>query len=258
MDLILCIESATEVCSVVLAGDEKILGIRESSSRNVHSAMLTLFIDEIIQSSGFEIAALDAIAVSMGPGSYTGLRIGVATAKGLCYALDKPLISVPTLQAMAMGMNDRLPISNDQLPATNGQSADILHQMKSKIGNRKSEILFCPMIDARRMEVYAAIFDQKNREVREAAAEVIDAFSFQELLAEHTIVFGGEGADKCKTVMEEHPNVMFIDGFKTSAKFMVELAGEKFRQKQFENLAYFEPFYLKDFVAGKPRVKGLN
>jgi len=235
MGLILCIESATEVCSVVLARDEKILGVRESSSRNVHSAMLTLFIEEIIQSTGFEIAALDAIAVSMGPGSYTGLRIGVATAKGLCYALDKPLIAVPTLQAMAMGMNYQLPITNDQ-----------------------SGILFCPMIDARRMEVYAAVYDQNNREVREAAAEVIDAFSFQELLAAHTIVFGGEGADKCKTVMGEHPNVMFIDGFKTSAKFMVELAGEKFRQKQFKNLAYFEPFYLKDFVAGKPRVKGLN
>jgi len=251
MGLILCIETATEVCSVVLAGDEKILGIRESSSRNVHSAMLTLFIDEIIQSSGIEFAALDAIAVSMGPGSYTGLRIGVATAKGLCYSLNKPLIAIPTLQAMAAGMSYQLPMTNDQLPMTNGQSADILHQLKSKI-------LLCPMIDARRMEVYAAIFDQKNREVREAVAEVIDAFSFQELLATHTIFFGGEGADKCKTVMGEHPNVMFLDGFKTSAKFIVGLAGEKFRQKHFENLAYFEPFYLKDFVAGKPRVKGLN
>jgi tRNA threonylcarbamoyladenosine biosynthesis protein TsaB len=235
MALILCIETATEVCSVALARDEKLLEIKESSARNVHSAMLTLFIDEIIKSSGFLITELDAVAVSMGPGSYTGLRIGVAAAKGLCYAIGKPLIAIPTLQAMAVGMNDQLPMTNDQ-----------------------SGILLCPMIDARRMEVYSAVFDQKNREIRKVCAEIIDDFSFQDLLTEHIVAFGGEGAEKCKSVLGDHPNALFIDGFKASARFMTGLAEEKFRQNKFESLAYFEPFYLKDFVAGKPRVKGLN
>jgi tRNA threonylcarbamoyladenosine biosynthesis protein TsaB len=234
MGLILCIETATEVCSVALSGDGKILAVRESAARNVHSSMLTLFIEEIIKSSDLTIDKLDAIAVSMGPGSYTGLRIGVATAKGLCYALGKPLIAIPTLRSMAEGMNYKLQVTNDK------------------------KILFCPMIDARRMEVYSELFDKAGNTVREVRAEIIDAWSFQEFLADHTVVFAGEGAEKCKPSLVGHPNALFLDGFMASAVYLAGLAETRFRQKQFENLAYFEPFYLKEFVAGKPRVKGLN
>ncbi|MDP1620709.1 MAG: tRNA (adenosine(37)-N6)-threonylcarbamoyltransferase complex dimerization subunit type 1 TsaB [Bacteroidales bacterium] len=240
MALILSIETATEVCSVALSRDNKLLGIRESSARNVHSAMLTTFIDEIIKSSGVSLAMLDAIAVSMGPGSYTGLRIGVATAKGLCYALDKPLIAIPTLQAMAVGMT----------PPP--------HPSPSRGGAGGGVTLFCPMIDARRMEVYCAVYDNENQEIREVRAEIIDEFSFQEYLADNVVVFGGVGAAKCKPLLESHPNASFIDDFQASALFMIGLATEKFSQNLFEDLAYFEPFYLKDFVAGKPRVKGLH
>jgi len=253
MGLILCIETSTEVCSVALVRDEKILAIRESAARNVHSAMLTIFIDEIIKLSGYPMGDLDAISVSMGPGSYTGLRIGVATAKGLCYALDKPLIAVSTLRAMAVGINYELKIKNYF-------SEDEVQIAKCKLQNTKLEsiALVCPMIDARRMEVYSAVYNQENREVREVRAEIIDGFSFQEFLSDNPVIFGGEGADKCKPHLGEHPNAFFMEGFQPSAIFMASLAEEKLRQRQFENLAYFEPFYLKDFVAGKPRVKGLH
>ena len=175
----------------------------------------------------------------MGPGSYTGLRIGVATAKGLCYALDKPLIAIPTLQAMAAGMTP------PPHPSPNWEGAG-------------GGVVLCPMIDARRMEVYCAVYDHENREMREVRAEIIDEYSFQGFLAGNTVVFGGEGTDKCKPFLGNHPNSLFIDGFQASAQFMIDLATEKFGQRQFESLAYFEPFYLKDFVAGKPRVKGLQ
>jgi tRNA threonylcarbamoyladenosine biosynthesis protein TsaB len=242
MALILCIETATEVCSVALFRDEELLGIRESSARNVHSAMLTTFIEEIITTSGLSLGMLDAMAVSMGPGSYTGLRIGVATSKGLCYALDKPLIAVPTLQSMAAGM------SPPPAPPQNREgSAEMV-----------IPTLTCPMIDARRMEVYAALYDEDNREAREVRAEIIDEFSFQEFLVGNRVVFGGDGAEKCKLFLGNHQNAVFLDGFHASASFMTCIAMEKYRQQQFENLAYFEPFYLKDFVAGKPRVKGLR
>jgi tRNA threonylcarbamoyladenosine biosynthesis protein TsaB len=251
MALILCIETATEVCSVALSGNGNILKYKESAARNVHSSMLTLFIDEIIKSSDHTMGELDAIAVSMGPGSYTGLRIGVATAKGLCYALGKPLIAIPTLRSMAEGMKYKLQMTSDK-------SSEPLNPLESKIVNLKSKILFCPLIDARRMEVYSELFDEAGNTIREVRAEIIDAWSFQEYLADHTIVFGGEGSEKCKPDLAGHPHALFMDEFMASAIYLAGLANEKFGQQQFENLAYFEPFYLKDFVAGKPRVKGLD
>jgi tRNA threonylcarbamoyladenosine biosynthesis protein TsaB len=241
MALILCLETATTVCSVALFRDQTLLGIRESSARNVHSAMLTTFIEELFKSSGIGSVQPDAIAVSMGPGSYTGLRIGVATAKGLCYAIDKPMIAVPTLQAMAAGLT----------PPMHASAVD------GVAGNELSTLI-CPMIDARRMEVYAALFDRDGMEIRETRAEIIGEYSFQEFLASNKVVFGGEGAGKCKTTLATNPNAIFIDHFQASARFMIGLAAEKFRLKQFENLAYFEPYYLKDFIAGKPSVKGLH
>jgi tRNA threonylcarbamoyladenosine biosynthesis protein TsaB len=237
MGLILCIETATEVCSVALARNGKLLELKESSERNVHSAMLTLFIGDIIKSSEVTFNEIDAVAVSMGPGSYTGLRIGVAAAKGLCFATEKPLIAIPTLRSMAAGMNEEL--------------------KKSYSGGTKTP-LFCPMIDARRMEVYSEIYDENGKSIREVRAEIIDSSSFQEFLAHHTVVFGGGGADKCRAFLGDNPNAIFLDGFTTSANYMVDFSEEKFNHDQFENLTYFEPFYLKDFVAGKPRVKGLG
>lgn len=237
MGLILCLETATEVCSVALALDGNLLKIKESDSSNVHSSKLTLFIEEIVNSSNFTLSGLDAIAVSMGPGSYTGIRIGVSAAKGLCYALDKPLIAIPTLQSMAQGMKNYL--SGIRHPAS-GVS------------------LLCPMIDARRMEVYSAIYDDGLNTVREISAQIIDRTTFMEYLASSMVIFGGNGASKCKPFLDHFLNAVFIENFVASSRFMAPLAEYRFTRKQFENIAYFEPFYLKDFVPGKPKVKGLN
>jgi tRNA threonylcarbamoyladenosine biosynthesis protein TsaB len=238
LSLILNIETATGVCSVALAKDGQLLGLKESNTKNSHVSVLTLFIDEIIKTSGISLSELDAIAVSKGPGSYTGLRIGVAAAKGLCYALEKPLIGVSTLRAMALGM----PHSSISSPNREGENS----------------ILYCPMIDARRMEVYCAIFDDTGKEIRETRAEIIDEYSFMEYLGKNRIVFAGDGALKCRPLFEKHPNAVFSEDFQASARFMISLSEEQFLQKKIENLAYFEPYYLKDFIAGKPKVKGLK
>lgn len=234
MSLILNIETATAVCSVALAKDGQLLGLKESNTRNNHSSALILFIDEVIKRANVSLTDIDAIAVSEGPGSYTGLRIGVAAAKGLCYALEKPLIGISTLHAMANGMLYR----DSAIPP--------------------AHILYCPMIDARRMEVYCAIFDEKGNEIRETRAEIINEDSFMQFLEKNKIVFAGDGALKCRSLFEKHPNAVFAEDFQTSAKFMIPLSEEKSLQKKFEDLAYFEPYYLKDFIAGKPRVKGLR
>ncbi len=232
MGKILCLDTATSVCSVSLSEAGRVLSLKESSEKNLHASKLTLFIEEVFNDVYFTLKELDAIAVSMGPGSYTGLRIGVAAAKGLCFALDKPLIAIPTLQAMALGMGEAL------------------------VENRKGWGL-CPMIDARRMEVFCAIYDRNLTMIRETTAEIIGEDSFRDLLHEKPIAFAGEGAEKCREFLEHNKNAIFIRGFRHSSRFMIPLAEEKLSRMEFENLAYFEPFYLKDFIAGKPRVKGL-
>ena len=235
MPVILSIETATNVCSVALSGDGKLLSLRESTLKNAHSSVLTKFIEEVFQTAGLNPHEVDAIAVSEGPGSYTGLRIGIATAKGLCYALDKPLIAVSTLKAMALGMlHLQFPTPNSQLPTH-----------------------FCPMIDARRMEVFTAVYNSNLGEVYEPSAEIITESSFSELLKDHNIVFAGDGAGKCKTFFRNNKNAYFYDDFMVSAKYLIQLAENKFRQNDFDDPAYFEPKYLKEFVAGKSRVKGL-
>lgn len=240
--MLLHIETATRVCSVALSEGGKLLQLRESQEKNIHSTVVTLFIEEALRAEGKPFSALDAVTVSMGPGSYTGLRIGVSTAKGICYALDKPLIAVGTLEAMAAGMAGT-PSASWRTPS-----------------------LFCPMIDARRMEVYCGLFlpglhpgeeGLHPTPFREVRAEIITDTSFSEELKTHTIVFAGDGAEKCKPLLEHHPNAIFREGFQPSAKFMIPIAEEKFNRKQFEDVAYFEPFYLKDFIPGVPRVKGL-
>ena len=176
---------------------------------------------------------LDAVAVSQGPGSYTGLRIGVSTAKGICYAADLPLMAIDTLEAMAYGMKEKL---------------------ASQIG---PDDLLVPMIDARRMEVYASIFDADLNKINDTAALVIDEHSFEDLRKDHRLWLFGDGAPKLSKLFENQPNINIIDGFKPSAAYMKVLAERALQQQRFVDLAYFEPFYLKDFIAGKPHVKGL-
>lgn len=231
MARILNIETSTRVCSVTLAVDGDIKSIRESHVANSHAERITLFSEEVIQDSGIQFSDIDAVAVSMGPGSYTGLRIGVSTAKGFCYALTKPLIAINTLKAMAAGM------------------AGSIHD---------KDFLLCPMIDARRMEVYAAVFDSFIKEIKATQAIIIDEQSFEDLLKDHKILFAGDGAPKCKQVLSHQRNAFFNDAFLPSARFMAPLAEQKFLRSEFEDTAYFEPFYLKDFVAGIPKVKGLK
>jgi len=234
MAVILHIETATQVCSVALSVDGKILEARESSEKNAHSSQVTVFIEEIMKSAGLAFSGLDAVAVSMGPGSYTGLRIGVSTAKGICFAVDRPLIAINTLHSMAAGL------------------------ASVERGNPSLPVLFCPMIDARRMEVYCGLYDHQLHPWREIKAEIITAESFRDELAAYNIIFAGDGADKCRPLLGNHHNATFLPRFQLSAKFMVGLAEEKFSRQEFENVAYFEPFYLKDFIPGIPKVKGLN
>lgn len=231
--MILCLETATPVCSVALNENCCTIALRETEGQNAHSEKITNFIREVMEVAHIEYSQLDAIAVSKGPGSYTGLRIGVSTAKGICYAADLPLMAIDTLEAMAYGM-------------------------KAKLGNQIDENdLLIPMIDARRMEVYASIFDANLNKINDTAALVIDEHSFEDLRKEHRLWLFGDGAPKLQKTFENQPNITIIDGFKPSAAYMLPLADKAMKEKDFVDVAYFEPFYLKDFVAGKPHVKGL-
>ena len=223
--MILCLETSTKACSVALGQNGKLIALKESLDENYsHSENLTVYIQEVCTQTKVSLKDVDAIAVSKGPGSFTGLRIGVSTAKGLCYALNKPLIAINSLEAMAAG----------------------------QIRNTKYEIrnLFCPMIDARRMEVYCAVYDEQLNEIKKTSADIIDENSFSDLLQKHKIYFFGDGADKCK-VKITHSNAIFTGDFNPSAQFMLTLAEKCFSEKKFEDVAYFEPFYLKDFVDTK-------
>ena len=231
--MILCLETATPICSVALNESCCTIALRETEGQNAHSEKITNFIREVMETAGIDYPQLDAVAVSQGPGSYTGLRIGVSTAKGICYAADLPLMAIDTLEAMA-------------------------HGMKAKLGSQITENdLLIPMIDARRMEVYASVFDANLRRIEDTAALVIDENSFADLRKEHRLWLFGDGAPKLKQVFENQDNINIIDGFKPSAAYMLPLADKMLRERNFVDVAYFEPFYLKDFIAGKPHVKGL-
>jgi tRNA threonylcarbamoyladenosine biosynthesis protein TsaB len=227
LSLILNIETATEVCSVTLARDAELVSARESKSGYTHSENITVFIDEVVREAGVSLNNLDAIAVSKGPGSYTGLRIGVSTAKGLCFALEKPLLAVNTLLSLA----NHFITTNNKQQTTN---------------------LFCPMLDARRMEVYCAVYDSKLNEVLPTAAVIVEKNSFEKILESNTVYFFGNGAGKCKSVIK-HSNAVFVDDIYPSATAMISISQKLFKEKRFEDTAYFEPFYLKDFVAGKAK-----
>jgi tRNA threonylcarbamoyladenosine biosynthesis protein TsaB len=232
MPLILCIETATPACSVALVNNGAIVSTRHSNKKNAHSTILNLFIDEMMAEAGHGFSSLDAVAVSKGPGSYTGLRIGVSTAKGLCYALDIPVIAPDTLLCMASGF-----LGANQNP--------------------DPDALLCPMIDARRMEVFSAIYDANLEPILPVDAVIVDENAFANLPAERPVYFFGDGAAKCMEVLSQRSNWNYVPGFVNSAAHMAAIAGNFFAASRFEDVAYFEPFYLKDFVAGKPKVKGL-
>ncbi|WP_199118532.1 tRNA (adenosine(37)-N6)-threonylcarbamoyltransferase complex dimerization subunit type 1 TsaB [Pedobacter sp. ASV28] len=227
MSTILQIETATQVCAVAISVNGKTIAVKEEKASHIHAASLTLFIDEVMKLTGISYKQLDAIAVSKGPGSYTGLRIGVSTAKGLCFALDKPLIAINTLEMMANGYLLQHP----------------------NFGG-----LVCPMIDARRMEVFTAVYDHKLAEVEYTHAKIINDKSFVLELQNNYVAFIGDGTEKCKEVIV-NPNAHFSDlNFNTAAN-MSNLAYEAFLKGKFEDVAYFEPFYLKDFVLTTPKKK---
>lgn len=223
MPIILHIETATQCCSIAIAKDGVLLCKKEINEKNVHAQLITLYIDEVVKNSVIDYCNIDAIAVSRGPGSYTGLRIGVSTAKGLCYALDKPLIAIDTLMAMAEGFNAQNKIKEDN-------------------------ILLCPMIDARRMEVYCALYDENINIMLPVNARIIDNQSFKTELDKYKIYFFGDGAAKCSQILSTHNHSIVIDNFINSAGNMCALAYKKYIKNEFEDIAYFEPLYLKEFI----------
>lgn len=225
MALILNLETATKNCSVSLSENGKIISIKELNTGGFsHAEKLHPFIEEVLAKSNYALSDLDAVSISKGPGSYTGLRIGVSSAKGICYGNDIPLISISTLESMASSQK--------------GKSQFIL-----------------PLLDARRMEVYASVFNSEGLEIRETRAEIIDETSFSEFLEKGKVLFFGDGAEKCKSIIP-HENAIYLDDFHPSAEDMGEIAENMFVNKQFEDVAYFEPFYLKDFVATKSLKRG--
>jgi tRNA threonylcarbamoyladenosine biosynthesis protein TsaB len=230
MSFILHIDTTTKLCSVALAKDGVLVSLKEEYDEQYsHAEKLNLFIDEVLREAKITLQDLSAVAVSKGPGSYTGLRIGVSSAKGLCYGLNIPLISTETLLSLTFACREKI---KQQL-----HGGDIL----------------IPMLDARRMEVYSQIFDTQFNTVREIKAEIIDENSFVEYTQQQVFLFG-DGALKCAETLNRE-NIHIIPDIHPSARFMVKFAQQKFAAKQFEDVAYFEPFYLKDFVAGPPPKK---
>ncbi len=228
--MILNIETSTTVCSVALTENDKIIAEKISYEPNSHSKLLANFVDEILKEAQIKTSDLQAIAVSEGPGSYTGLRIGVSLAKGLAYASNIPMIAIDTLQIIATGLTTEHP----HLLSTNP--------------------VLVPMIDARRMEVYTAFFDAELNKISETSNMIIDQFSFQTPLQHRQMIFFGNGASKCRKVIT-HPNAIFIDNIFPLAKNMNILAHKKLENKNFVDVAYFEPFYLKPFIATTPKNK---
>ncbi|HYG39474.1 MAG TPA: tRNA (adenosine(37)-N6)-threonylcarbamoyltransferase complex dimerization subunit type 1 TsaB [Cytophagales bacterium] len=222
MAIILSLETTTEVCSVSIHGEEMLLSYVETHISKSHSEKITLQIDQVLALSNLSIKEIDAIAVSKGPGSYTGLRVGVSTAKGLCMALEKPLLAINSLEAMALEVSFGL----------------------------TEEMLLCPMLDARRMEVYCAMYNKDLILKSETSALILEEISFSNKLNDHKVLFFGSGAEKFKRIIKSR-NAFFIDGIYPKAKFIGLLAKKSFDNQLFEDLHLFEPFYLKDFVLTK-------
>lgn len=232
MACILHIETSTKVCSVALSQDGALLFEKADLEGPSHSVSCGVFVDEALSFANSHAIPIDGVAVSQGPGSYTGLRIGTSMAKGVCYGYRVPLLAVSTLQLLCVPVLLR----HDDLP---------------------EDALLVPMIDARRMEVYAAVYNRALKEVRAIGADVVDADTYKAYLDEHPVYFFGDGAEKCQSVIQ-HPNAHFLPGILPLAKNMYPLAERMLMRGEVQDVAYFEPFYLKEFVAVKSEVKGLR
>ena len=227
MERIILIETSTALCSVALAEDGAVTAYRESSEPKAHASLTAVFVQEVLAERGVTLADCDAVCVSMGPGSYTGLRVGVSTAKGLCFGSGKPLLAVGTL--------DTLVAQAEEIPDQAGNDGSSPYSF------------IIPMIDARRMEVYAAVFRPDGTRVTETAPAIIDEHSYADILEEGPVLFIGDGAGKCADVIK-HPNATFLQCW-PKASAMPGPAMKAYKEKRFEDVAYFEPFYLKEFVA---------
>ena len=221
MPLILNIETSSTICSVCLAKDGVLLDYKEDQQGNSHARVLTVFIDELLKNNGLSVSALDAVAVSAGPGSYTGLRIGTSVAKGLCYALNKPLIAVPTLLSLALEMARQ---------------------------TRDPSAAFMPALDARRMDIYTAVFDAGGKELLSTRAVTADVVYEKQIKHFGKLFVSGSGAAKCKTIFSS-PDIHFLEGIECNARLLIPISEEKAKNQKFEDTAYFEPDYLKEFGA---------
>lgn len=229
LPLILMIETSTQICSVAISKGKEILAIRDIDIPNAHSSRLSLLIEEILEETNLRYKDLSAIAVSKGPGSYTGLRIGVSSAKGFAYGLDIPLISVETLRILQKAVKVKYP-----------------------------QAYALTMIDARRMEVYCSIFDEQGNIVKELSADIIEEDIYKDYFKpDKQFVVVGDGANKCSEAFSKYENLIFDEDIKLSTRYMSEMVYDKFVAKDFEDVAYFEPYYLKNFVAAPAKVKGL-
>lgn len=226
MACILSIETSTDVCSVAMSENGQCIFKQEDHGGPNHAVSLGVYVDEALSFTDNHAIPLGAVAVSCGPGSYTGLRIGVSMAKGVCYGRNVPLLAVPTLEVMCVPV-----LLNHEI---------------------EEDALLCPMIDARRMEVYSAIYDRALKEQRETRADVVDADTYREYLDRRPAYFFGNGAAKCMETIN-HPNARLIEGIEPLAKYMFPLAERKWVQEEYEDLAYYVPFYLKNFVAKMPK-----
>ena len=230
---ILYIETATDVCSVALSKGTEIIGLKEEAGGNNHAKHLLPFVDEVLKQAGIVMKEINGVAVSIGPGSYTGLRIGVSTAKGIAYTAGIPVMAISTLESIAQG-------AKTLWSGTSTETVQII-----------------PMIDARRMEVFTTHYDFDINQLEEVSSKIIDETTFAELLLKGKVLFCGNGMPKCKEILSAFPNAKFMDA-PISAKNMLPAALRKWQKQEFEDVAYFEPFYLKEYVAAKPVVKGLR
>ena len=230
---ILYIETATDVCSVALSKGSEIIGLKEEAGGNNHAKHLLPFVDEVLKQAGVSMTEINGVAVSIGPGSYTGLRIGVSTAKGIAYTAGIPVMAVSTLESIAQGAKTLWAESSSEQPQ------------------------IIPMIDARRMEVFTTRYDFDMRSLEEISSKIVDENTFAELLSKEKVLFCGNGMPKCKEILSAFLNAKFMDA-PISAKNMLPAALRKWQKQEFEDVAYFEPFYLKEYVAAKPVVKGLR
>ncbi len=231
---ILHIETATNICSVALSKGEDLIAIRESDEDKSHGALLSVFMREVMKEGQIKPTDLHAISVSKGPGSYTGLRIGVSATKGFGYALDLPIIGIDTLLALAIG----------------AKSSDYIQNLITQY----PDLLLCPLLDARRMEVYSGFYTLEDELFRKVSADIIDENSYKNILDSRPVVFFGNGSQKVKEIIQ-HPQAFFIEDIVPSAKNMIPLSLQFFQNQEFEDTAYFEPYYLKDFVATTPKKK---